>query len=134
MVTLRALIAEGALTTGMPMDQLARRAHRIVVADPRLVADATSKTIPDPITASESSWLRLWKKNPLHYLTVPKRGEEPLFDHDGIYFKSLFEIEPDLEDVFIDMAAELVEWKMTAYFNHHIKSDTNQSVTILQTR
>lgn len=115
MVTLRALIAEDALTTGMPMDELARRAHRIVVADPRLVADATSKAIPDPTTASESSWLRLWKKNPLHHLTVTKRGEDPLFEHDGFHFKPRFEIEPELRDIFVDMAAELVEWKMTVY-------------------
>jgi hypothetical protein len=63
LVTLRALLHDGALRTGADIDQIAATAHNLVCADPRLVNDVTSKEIPDPTNADPEQWKRFWCKN-----------------------------------------------------------------------
>lgn len=111
LVTLRALLASGRLRQGMPITDLAARAHSIVIADPRLVNDVTSASMPSPTTADPDGWLAFWLKWPLDHMTV----ELGLFHYERDSFVPTFRVAPELGEAFDAMVAELVEWRLGDY-------------------
>jgi superfamily II DNA or RNA helicase/HKD family nuclease len=111
LVTLRALLAAGRLRQGMSIAELATRSQSIVAADPRLIEDVTSASMPSPTTADQDEWRAFWQKWPLDHMT----GESGLFRYEGDVFAPRFRVADEFGDAFEAMVAELVEWRLGDY-------------------
>ena len=114
LVTLRALLAEGALRSGIAVDRLAARSQHTVVNDPRLVRDTTGKAMPSPATADPRMWEAFWRKWPLDHLTGGPDGHA-LFRYDNDRFAPTFSVPAEQGDAFDAMVAEIVEWRLADY-------------------
>ncbi|HEX4865080.1 MAG TPA: hypothetical protein VFV02_13500 [Acidimicrobiales bacterium] len=117
LVTLETLVHDQTLRTGSSITRLARTAHRLVAADPRLVADTRSDTaMPDPVGADEATWRVFWRQWPL----AAWAGE--LQDRPGRWFRieedrfvPTFRVPEPLGPTFDFMVAELVDWRLGRY-------------------
>ena len=66
MVLLRAMTKGFSLGPGIPLDRLASVSQKLVSRDPRLLADATSSTMPDPAGANPAVWAAYWAPRDAH--------------------------------------------------------------------
>ena len=114
LVTLRAMLADGILRTGGDVSAIAERSRRLVLADPRLVADVRTKEIPDPAAATDAQWEAHWRKWPTAHLAGDK-ATGALFRLDGDRLVPNFTVAEASGDAFDAMVAELVEWRLADY-------------------
>ncbi len=115
LVTLRALIADGTLRTGTTVQKVSERSHRIVLADPRLVLDVRSKTVPEPSELTPKAWAAFWRRNPLVHLSKSSEGAPAIFNLDSDTFSPTFAVDAELGEGFDQMAAEIVDWRLASY-------------------
>ncbi len=116
LVTLRALLRDGTLRTGSPIDSLAKTAHRLTVADPRLVDDARSAEMPDPASVADQQWMSYWRRWPLAAWSGELKGQPGRwFTVDGDSFVPRFSIEDRLGEAFDEMVAEMVEFRLARH-------------------
>ncbi|MEO6326299.1 MAG: DEAD/DEAH box helicase family protein [Thermoanaerobaculia bacterium] len=67
LVVLEVLMEAEALTTGLPLSELADRSHAFIVRSPELLRDIQNVALlPDPIHPDSGDWLRYWRDNPIH--------------------------------------------------------------------
>ena len=110
LVTFRAMLAEGMLRTGGPIADIATRARRLTLGDPRLIADITSESMPSVANATTNEWESFWLKWPLKHLAGD--NDKALFRIDGDRFVPTFQIDDDYGDSFDAMVAEIIEWRL----------------------
>ncbi|MCB9617775.1 MAG: DEAD/DEAH box helicase family protein, partial [Sandaracinus sp.] len=114
MVTLQALIEHDALTSGMPVAELARRSHRILHRDPTLLAD-----LPETHRHTEPTegWERYWRKNPIAAWTGENKKGRAWFRLAGDRFVPSWEAEADdaTREEVARMVAELVDMRLAQY-------------------
>ncbi len=116
LITLRALIHEGGLRSGATLEAVAEAAQRMVAADHRLVADATTKELPSPATADAATWRAYWRRNPIAaWIGENRRTGNVWFRLDANHFGPAFDIAPDDEDTLAALVAELVEYRLARY-------------------
>ena len=115
LVTLRALLHDGALRSGAPISQVASTSHRLVRGDPRLVRDNESKEMPDPAAAEPQTWEAHWRKWPLAAWSGELTGRTGWFRIDDDRFIPSFSVDEPLADAFDAMVAELVEYRLGRY-------------------
>jgi hypothetical protein len=115
-VTLRAMLRDGTLRSGSAVEVLARTAHRIVVADPRLVDDARSTEMPDPVAVTEGQWQSYWRRWPLAAWAGELKGQPGRWFSiiDG-RFNPNFTIEERLASTFDVMVGELIEFRLARH-------------------
>jgi superfamily II DNA or RNA helicase/diadenosine tetraphosphate (Ap4A) HIT family hydrolase len=114
LVTLKALLQDGALVGGTTVAAVAARAHRLVAGDPRLVADVQGTAMPDPRAVDPATWAKFWRRWPLEHLANDKSGPG-LFRLTDDRIEPAFRIPPDQAATFDAMVAELVDWRLAAY-------------------
>jgi hypothetical protein len=125
LVTLRALLQMGALRRGADIAEIAWTAHRIVTGDPRLIADTTSKEMPDPAAADANRWRDYWLKWPLSPWAGRLRDTSAgLFRIDGRRFIPTFHVETDIGGTFDAMVEELVDYRLAKYLFNKSRSQT----------
>jgi superfamily II DNA or RNA helicase/diadenosine tetraphosphate (Ap4A) HIT family hydrolase/HKD family nuclease/SOS-response transcriptional repressor LexA len=117
MVTLQALIEAGALSTGMPVPELAERAHRILVRSPELFRDIEGvRELGDPRAPESRVWERYWRKNPIHFWTQGgRKNTRRWFRLDGDRFVPAFGVEASLLPTLEAMVAEVVDYRLARY-------------------
>ena len=128
LITIRALLHEGALRTGDDVANNAEVSRRLLLADPRLAREVPLKEFPDLAGASRDRWANYWRKWPIAHLT----GTGPdaaratkLFRLDGDRIVPTFVIDEYLGDVFDAMAAELIEYRLASYLLNKEKATTH---------
>ncbi len=128
LITIRALLHEGALRTGDDVANNAEVSRRLLLADPRLAREVPLKEFPDLAGASRDRWANYWRKWPIAHLT----GAGPdaaratkLFRLDGDRIVPTFVIDEYLGDVFDAMAAELIEYRLASYLLNKEKATTH---------
>jgi superfamily II DNA or RNA helicase/HKD family nuclease len=109
MVTLRAFCQPQALVTGMPVEELTVRSRRLVLRDPRLLADVRTKDLADPERASLEAWVRWWRKWPLEHL------EGSGFRIVDDRFELHAPVSPGDAAVLSDLLNELIDWRLARY-------------------
>ena len=62
MAALRASCQPAPLVAGMPVEELTVRSRRLLLRDPRLLADVRVKELADPEQASLAAWVRWWSR------------------------------------------------------------------------
>lgn len=117
LVTLKAMVQDETLRSGSTITQLAWRSHRLIAADPRLVADTRSDTaMPDPVGADETSWRQYWRRWPLAAWTGELRGQPGRwFRIDDERFVPTFEVDARLAATFDSMVDEIIDWRLARY-------------------
>ena len=109
MVALRAFAQPHALQEGMLVEELTVRSRRLVLRDPRLLADVRTKDLADPERASLDAWVRWWRKWPLEHLEGSGfRIVEGRFELRG-------PVRPDDSSVLSDLLNELIDWRLARY-------------------
>ena len=109
MVALRAFCQPAALVAGMPVEELTVRSRRLVLRDPRLLANVRVKDLADPGRASLDAWVRWWRKWPLEHL-------------EGSGFRIVddrFEVRHRVSEVdapiLAELLNELIGWRLAKY-------------------
>jgi superfamily II DNA or RNA helicase/diadenosine tetraphosphate (Ap4A) HIT family hydrolase len=116
LVTLSALLQDGALRTGAGVSRIAWTSHRIVCGDPRLVADTATQEMPEPAAVSEEVWRTYWRKWPIAAWAGELRDEPGRwFRIDGEQLVPTFRVDEALGETFDAMVAELVEYRLARY-------------------
>lgn len=120
LVTLQALVQQGALGREIPTDELSDSAFQIVCGDPRLVQDVKSKNFPAPQEASTKQWRDHWRRWPLSALTGDLRGKSSTWFSteerpDGEWFISKFNVNDNDTEIFNQLVAELTDYRMARY-------------------
>ncbi|MDB4958194.1 MAG: ATP-dependent helicase YejH [Myxococcales bacterium] len=114
MVTLEVLLEQHALLDGMPLDELATRAHAWLRRSPELFADVLDElrvqTLDD---ASRSKWLRYWADNPIAAWT--RREGRAWFRIEGDVFRLDLDITPELAAPLHRLGRELVDYRLAQY-------------------
>ncbi len=112
LLTLRALLHDGTLRAGASIAQIAATSHRLLLADPRLVADVRGTQLPDPAVATADTWEEFWRTWPIEHLTNDDRS---LFRIEEDRLIPTFSVEPALGETFDALVAEIVEWRLADY-------------------
>ena len=116
LVTLKALLHEGKLRSGMTTADLATAARQIILRDPRLLRDLTNEEFPDLANASPEAWELYWRRWPIAAWTGELRGKPGgWFRLDDDRMVPTFSVSAELGDTFDAMAAELVEYRLARY-------------------
>ena len=68
MVALRAFCDPENLVAGMTVEELTRRLRQLVLRDPCLLGDVSSKELAESSRASMEAWVKWWRKWPLEHL------------------------------------------------------------------
>ena len=112
MVTLQALIEHDALLDGMAVDELAKRAHRILRRDPVLLEDVPEGMRgPDP----GKEWVRYWRKNPIAAWTRSKKSGRGWFRIEDGRFVPSSNTDPETAEALSRMVTELVDLRLAQY-------------------
>lgn len=113
MVVLEVLLDGDALTTGMPLDELARRSHAYLLRFPELVRDLEGvKRFADPRHPDPARWRAYWRENPiaawsgLRWFSVE---DDRLVPH--------LPSAPGDDATLAAMTRELVEWRLVDYLS-----------------
>lgn len=114
-VLLRALIHDGTVLSGSSLAQLAIASHDLVKADPRLIDDARTEAMPDPMSASPEQWATMWRANPVTAWTGGFRDGTGWWRVDGDRFVPTFDVTEEDAETFFALIAELVEWRLGDY-------------------
>lgn len=118
LVTLMTLLQIGQLRSGADVAEMAWTAHQIVIADPRLLADARSaKERPDPASMTADAWREFWLEWSLRARTGQLRGNASagLFRIVGHRFLPAFAVADELGETFDAMIQELVDYRLARY-------------------
>jgi len=127
LLTLRALLHEGVLRTGLDVATIARVASKMILRDPRLIRDLSNSEYPDLESVEAKGWEKYWRKWPIAAWTGELSGKAgEWFEMDGNTFSPKFEVEEQLGDVFDAMAAELVEFRLASYLAGKDRSSSNE--------
>lgn len=111
MVVLEVLLADGALRTGMPLDDLARRSHDYLLRFPELMGDIDGvRELGDPRRPAKDRWLAYWRKNPIE-AWIGQRW----FAIEGDRFVSRLPVPVEDEATLAAMTRELVELRLVEY-------------------
>lgn len=125
MVLLQAMVREGRLLAGMPLDELAARSLRLVQSDPRLAADVDTNEVPSVHLVDAQRWERYWRKNPVDAWC----GRGWLRIEDG-RLAATVDVPAELSDTFHSMVAELVEWRLHGYFRRGAGSESGDEAVL----
>lgn len=116
MVVLRAMAMGFSLGTGMPLDRLASLSRKLIARDPRLLADTTSASMPDPAGADPARWAAYWRKWPIAALLGELKGQpSDLFTLTDGRFGLKKPVTPDAAVTLNQMVGELVDWRLAWY-------------------
>ncbi|MBK8943158.1 MAG: DEAD/DEAH box helicase family protein [Polyangiaceae bacterium] len=116
MVALQALLDEDALTSGLPLDALARRSHAILRRSPELFSDLAGDV---RLTTLDADGLRrfvaYWRKNPIAAWTGGKAAGRTYFRVDGDRFRLDLRVDPSLSEILARLVGELVDYRLAQY-------------------
>ena len=119
MITLEALLEAEALFEGLPVEELARRAHRVARRTPELWGDIAESHRFDRLeVANERRWLAYWKKNPIEAWTKArgKTKGRAWFSLDDGRFAPTFGVSDDEErEAGVRLVRELVDYRLAQY-------------------
>ncbi|WP_286149196.1 DUF3427 domain-containing protein [Mycobacterium sp. IS-1496] len=118
LVTIRALLHEGALRSGDHVSNNARVSREVLLSDPRLARDVPTKEFPELASASGEKWTNYWRKWPIAHLTGagPEGSRaERLFRLEDDRIVPTFTVDDILGDVFDALVAEIVEYRLANY-------------------
>lgn len=116
MATLEVLLEQGALLHGLPIDELATRAHAWLRRSPELFADVIDDLRVQVLDdASRARWLAYWKQNPIAAWTG--RNPRAWFRIDDGRFRLDLDIAPDLAAPLQRLTRELVDYRLVQYRN-----------------
>ena len=116
LVTLAALLELDALHQGAPVGEVARVSLELTRRDPRLRADTEEPNgVSNLDSLTDAQWEAHWRKNPLKYLT---NKPDSLFSMTGTRLEPRFSVPAGLADSFVELAAEIVEWRLQIYFRN----------------
>ena len=127
MVLLQALLRQGSLRSGMPVDDLAAQSLQLMQGDPRLAADVDSSEVPSIRVVETTKWQRYWERNPIAAWTGG-----PWFELQDDQFVPRFQVPAELADPFDAMVAELVEWRLHAYFTSSREASAGDGRPVLR--
>ena len=116
MITLEALIEAGALATGLPVDELARRSHALLLRSPELFRDLEDVAqLPDPRKPEEKRLTAYWKGNPVKAWTQADKAGRVWFAVEADRFVPRLPIPEGDEETFEAMTRELVDYRLAQY-------------------
>lgn len=115
LITLKAMVLDGTLRSGASEEQIARRAHDLICGDPRLIAETTSKELPDPTTVDMDTWVNYWRRWPLAAWAGELRKESGWFSLNGDQFTPRFSVDPSHGEAFDAMVAELLDYLLARH-------------------
>nr|WP_090339726.1 DUF3427 domain-containing protein [Mycolicibacterium malmesburyense]CRL68234.1 type III restriction enzyme res subunit [Mycolicibacterium malmesburyense] len=125
LVTIRALLHDGALRTGAEVIRNAETSRELLLGDPRLARDVPLREFPDLEDAPLEQWGKYWAKWPIAHLAGTGDGEgtaQRLFTVEGDHIRPNFAVDGELGDVFDSMVAELIEYRLASYVLNKEKS------------
>ena len=93
----------------MTVEELTRRSRQLVLQDPRLLADVSSKELADPARAPLKAWVKWWRKWPLEHLA----GEGFALSDDR--FAVQRRVDSADAQVPADLLNELIDWRLARY-------------------
>jgi len=116
LLTLKALIADGALLTGASVRSIAATAKALILRDPRLMAEVESDGRVAISENDDAAWIRYWRKNPIAAWIGEFRGKEGKhFRLESDRLVPLFRASPACADAFASMVSEIAEWKLAEH-------------------
>ncbi|WP_248362684.1 hypothetical protein [Anaeromyxobacter oryzae] len=116
MVLLEALIELEALRAGAPLEVLARRSHQILVRSAELFRDIEDvRELPDPRRPDERTWTGYWRRNPVKAWAGTPAAPKRWFAVDGDRLVPRLPVPDALDEVFVEMARELVDYRLAQY-------------------
>jgi superfamily II DNA or RNA helicase/diadenosine tetraphosphate (Ap4A) HIT family hydrolase len=116
MVTLEALLEADALTTGLPLRDLALRSHALLRRSPELFADvAEDERVTDLDATAEKRWLAYWRRNPIEAWTAEKKERRSWFRVSGDRFMPAFAVSEDAAAAFSRLTRELTDYRLAQY-------------------
>ena len=118
MVTIEALLEADALSTGLPVGEVAERAHRILARNPELFVDLESvKELPDPRRPDPKVWVGYWRKNPIAaWIGEGKRQPgRAWFRVENDRFVPRIPVSKGDETALAEMTRELVDYRLAQY-------------------
>jgi hypothetical protein len=124
MVALRAFADTGGLTHGRTVAEIAGTSRRLVLRDPRLLADVTSKEMADPSNVSADRWAAWWRKWPLEHLA----GKS--FRFEGDRFGLAHPVRDRDVHTLATLVGELIDWRLAAYHDRRPAGSTVESTTL----
>lgn len=111
MVVLEVLLERDALTSGMPLDELARLSHAYLLRFPELMRDIEGvKELDDPRRPDPARWLAYWRKNPIAAWSGSR-----WFSVDGERLVPHLTSSPGDEPTLAAMTREIVESRLVDY-------------------
>lgn len=117
LVALQAMLELGGAFEPVSVAQVAERSLRAIREDRRLRADIQIKEIPNLDEVSAEKWRAYWLKWPLEHLS--NKPGKSLFSHesgeDGGTMAPTFSVPEENQDVFEEMAFEIVDWRLQNY-------------------
>lgn len=114
MVTIEALLEAGALVDGLPIADLARRSHAILVRSPELFRDLEGVTeLPDPRSPDLERLSAYWRANPIATWTSGRNRR--WFMLDGERLVPRLPCPPGDEVVLAAMTREIVDYRLAMY-------------------
>ena len=116
LVTLRALLHDGALRSGADIATIAHASRTLILRDPRLLRDTTNAEFPDLAAAPAEDWEKYWRAWPIAAWIGELSGKPGRwFALRGTQFVPTFGVNADLGDIFDAMVAEIVEYRLARY-------------------
>ncbi len=116
MVTLEALLEADALTTGLPLRDLALRSHALLRRSPELFADvAEDERVTDLDQAAEKRWMAYWRRNPIEAWTAEKKERRSWFRVTGDRFVPTFAVGEEAAGALARLTRELSDYRLAQY-------------------
>ncbi len=116
MVLLEALVELDAIRVGILLDALARRCHQILIRSPELLRDIEDvKELPTPRQPDDRTWAAYWRKNPVKAWAGTPSSPKRWFAVDGERLLPRLPIPGDLDETFIEMTREMVDYRLAQY-------------------
>lgn len=116
MVLLEALVELEALRAGVPLDDLARRCHQIIVRSAELFRDLENvRELPDPRAPEPAAWAAYWRKNPVKAWAGTPSAPKRWFAVEGDRLVPRLPIPEGLDETFVELTRELVDYRLAQY-------------------
>ena len=116
MVVVEALIEQGSLRKGLPLDELAAKCHEILLRSPELFEDLEGvRELPEPKSPDAKTWQAYWRKNPVTAWAGTDARPGEWFRIEGGHFRPRLPIPGGLDEVFEEMTLELVDYRLAMY-------------------
>ena len=116
MITLEVLLEHDRLVGGMPIGELAERAHAVLRRSPELLAD-----VPDDLREpavdelAKARWVAYWKRNPIAAWSGARRDGRTWFRVERDVFRLDLAIDPAHMPAISRLARELVDYRLAWY-------------------